>query len=99
MEHSNKQIFLFGIGEKFDITLPAMVADHGKAGTFYSWPVICDNIDKAPVHLVCFARLCAKTSAPVTLWSDLLPFWRQQILVSKDIIFYYGYATGIPLAF
>jgi hypothetical protein len=97
MEHSNKQVFLFGIGEEFDVTLTAMVADHGKAGTFYSWPIICDNIDKAPVHLVRFARLGAEAPPPVSLWRDLLPFWRQQMFMSKDIIFDYGYATRVSL--
>ena len=34
MSHSNKQVLLFGIWEKFDIPLPTTMTDHGKAGYF-----------------------------------------------------------------
>ena len=54
MDHSYKQVFLFGIGEEFDVALPTVVADHGKTGTFYDYAIIRCNIDETPVHLVCF---------------------------------------------
>ena len=63
MNHADEKIFLLGVWEKFYISLTAVMANHGKASTFYSGPIICDNIDKAPVHLVRFARLGAETSA------------------------------------
>ena len=52
VDHPNKQVFLFGIRKEFNITLSAMVADHGKAGHAVDVSVVIQHIGKAPVHLV-----------------------------------------------
>jgi hypothetical protein len=36
MDHSNKQVLLFGVWKKLDISLSAAMADHGKTGNFIS---------------------------------------------------------------
>jgi hypothetical protein len=34
MDHTNEQVFLFGIGNELHIPLTAVVADHGEAECF-----------------------------------------------------------------
>ena len=95
MDHPYEQIFLFGIGEEFNVHLSAVMTYHCETGDFILVTVwICDPC-KTPVHLVSFARSCPVTTASVSLRIDLLSFRRNQILVSCDISLYCGQTTCI----
>lgn len=85
MNHSNEQILLPGIREKFQIAFPAIVADHGKAGSSKPATGLCFNIHKSPIHLEDGARFCSISPAACTqsLYRPVLGW--QQVLVSRDI--------------
>ena len=90
MDHPNEQVFLLGIGEKLNVALAAVVADHGEACRTVCVSVVVQHICEAPVHLVGLARRCGVTASSVSLGSNLLPFGRDKVLVSGDIFFYNG---------
>ena len=81
MDHSNKQVLLFGIWEKFDIPLPTTVADHGKAGYFISVTGGIFHFYESPVHLVCFSRCRMVTSTTVALRGYKLSFRGDKFLM------------------
>ena len=80
-EHSDEQVFLFGIRKEFHITFAAMMTDHYKTGDAVVMSVIVVHGDEAPVHLVCFAWTCMVTKSAITLRIYQLPSGRDQILV------------------
>ena len=94
MDHPNEQIFLLGIGEKLDVTLAAVVADHSEACCTVCVSVVVQHICKAPVHLVGLARRCCVTASTVPLGSNLLPFGRDKVLVSGDVPFHCAAASS-----
>src|SRR5699024_978423 len=65
MNHSNEQVFLLSIGEKLNVALAAMVADHSEACRTVCISVVVQHICEAPVHLVGFSRRCAVTASTV----------------------------------
>ena len=85
MDHPYEKIFLSGIGEEFDVSFPAMMADHSKTCDLIGSIGICIYLDKAPVHLICLPGICAVTSAPVSLRIDQHTFWGNQFLMVFDV--------------
>lgn len=63
VDHANEQILLLGIGEEFDVSMTAMVADHGEAGCGVFSAVVVQNLGKAPVHLVGVSQLSCESAA------------------------------------
>lgn len=88
VEHTNKQVFLLGVGEKLHILLTAVVADHSKAGNEVFFSGIRTDLGKAPVHLVCLARAGSVTPPTVSLRSNRITGRRNKVLVSSDIVFH-----------
>ena len=80
-----KMILLPGVGEKFNIPLPAMVADHGKARHAERAAVIIQNVCKSPVHLERLSGVSRVTAPTVSLRRCLLPLCRNEILMCGDI--------------
>ena len=78
MNNPNKQVFLPCVGEKLNILLTTMVADHGKAGNTVGFPVIVQNIRESPVHLVRFTGFCSVPVTTVSLGRNQLAFSRQE---------------------
>jgi hypothetical protein len=72
MCHSDKQVFLPCIGKKFHVKCSAMVTDLSKAcsSEFQSRLIIYTDIDKSPVDLLDFSRLCFIPLASVSLLID-----------------------------
>ena len=93
MDHANEQILLPGIGEELNVTLPAMVADHGKACCAVDLPVVVQNICEAPVHLVGLAGICGIATTSVALRRNLLPLGWQEMLVGGNVVFDDGQST------
>ena len=58
MQHADEEVFLLGIREEFNIPLPAMVSDHGKACNPVGSPLVSLNLYKSPVHLEGFTWAC-----------------------------------------
>ena len=89
MDHPYKKIFLSGIGEEFDVSFPAMMADHSKTCDLIGSIGICIYLDKAPVHLIGFPRGSLISASPVSLRgkrADALG--GDKIPVISDISFY-----------
>ena len=55
VEHTDKQILLFGVRKELDISLSAMVADHGKTSCSIVSTGSVLHMHEAPVHLICFS--------------------------------------------
>ena len=88
MDHPNKQVFLSGVGEEFQIPLATVVADHGKTGNAVVLPVVIQDIGESPVHLVGFAGVCGVPATTVSLGSSQLPFGGNKVFVRGDIPFH-----------
>lgn len=88
MDHPNKKIFLSGMGEEFDISFPAMMADHSKTCNLIGSIGICIYLNKAPVHLIGFPKGSLISASPVSLKGNELTLGRDKIPVISDISFY-----------
>ena len=88
MEHSDEQIFLLCIWKELNEPLPAMMANHGKAGSPDYFTILSNNINKSPVHLITLSQFCWKSSTAVSLRGNYLPRCRHKILVLLYINFY-----------
>ena len=83
MDHPYKKIFLSGIGEEFDVSFPAMMADHSKTCDLIGSIGICIYLDKAPVHLIGFPRGSLISASPVSLRGNELTLGRNKIPVIR----------------
>ena len=95
MDHPNKKIFLSGIWEEFDVSFPAMMADHSKTCNFIGSIGICIYLNKAPVHLIGFSRGSLISASPVSLRGNELTLGRDKLPVISDISFYGCQSAGI----
>lgn len=94
MDHSNEQVFLFGVGKKLNVALAAVVADHSEACRTVGVSVVVQHICEAPVHLVGLARCCGVTTSTVSLGSNLFPLGWDEVLVSGNVPFHCAAASG-----
>ena len=96
VDHPNKQVFRPGVGEELNISLAAMVADHGKAGNAVGLTVVIQNIREFPVHLVGFTGLCDVSATTISLRRNQLTFGRNKVFVGGDIPFHCTLTASKP---
>ena len=94
VDHPNEQVFLLGVRKKLNVALAAVVADHSEACCTVCVSVVVQHICEAPVHLVGLTRRCDVTAPSVSLGSNLLPFGRDEMLMSGDVPFHCAAASG-----
>lgn len=96
MYHPNKKIFLSGIGKEFDISFPAVMADHSKTCSLIGCTCIRIYLYKSPVHLIGFPRGCLVSAPSVSLWGNDLTFGWDKLPMIRDISFYGCQSTTYP---
>ena len=67
MDHSYKQVFLFGVGKELDVPFSAVMTDHSKACAAICLPGSVLYIYETPVHLICLSRTGIITPSAVSL--------------------------------
>lgn len=87
MEHTNKEVFLFGIRKEFYISFTAMMANHCKTSNFIRTIIPCINVYKSPVHLITLASKTGVTAPAITLRCNSLPFRWNKIFMTVYISF------------
>ena len=98
MNHSDKQVFLPGVGEELNEHLPAVVADHRKTSHVKLLTCLIFSFDKAPIHLECFTRQGCIPASTVPLRSCHLSFSRNQVPVRRNVILYCSEAARVSIA-
>ena len=96
VDHADEEVLLLGIGKELHIPLPAMVTDHGEAGSSVLAAVVVHHIGEAPVHLEGFSWLRGEPTATAALGSHQLPLGGNQKSVGGDIVLDGGQPTRIP---
>ena len=87
MNHTNKQGFLSGIWKEFNVSLTAVMTDHGETCALIRNAVRSIHFNKSPVHLVILTRTYMISSASVSLWTYNLSWCWNQIFMCSNISF------------
>ena len=97
MNHTNKQIFLFGIWKEFYVTFATMMTNHCKTGYFIRSVIVCIDINKSPIHLIAFTSIAGISASAISLRCNCLPFRWNKIFMLTDVSFYSSQASCISL--
>ena len=95
MNHTNEQVFLSDIWKEFNVSLTAVMTDHGETCALIRNTVRSIHFNKSPVHLVILTRTCMISSASVSLWTYNLSRCWNQIFMCSNISFDRGSASWI----
>lgn len=69
MDHTDKQIFMSCIGEEFDVSFTAVMANHGETRSLIFFSVVIPDCYKSPVYLIGFPGSSNVAICTVTLRS------------------------------
>ena len=94
VDHPNEQIFLLCIGEELYIPLPAVVANHSKAGSAVFTSIISLYLRKAPVHLKCLSGTGRVPSPTVSLRLNCMTRGGNKMIVGRDVVLDDGFTAS-----